>query len=106
MTKSSSLKTSPKRERASRVQSCLPVSVNGITGVTRDISATGVFFEIDEKYSAGSKIQFELQLDTPGGPLRLVCNGEVVRVVTKDGRSGVAARIISQSIESATPKAA
>ena len=106
MTKSSSLKTSPKRERASRVQSCLPVSVNGVAGVTRDISATGVFFEIDEKYSAGSKIQFELQLDTPGGPLRLVCDGEVVRVVTKDGRSGVAARIINQSIESATPKAA
>ncbi len=106
MTKSSALKTSPKRERASRVQSCLPVSINGATGVTRDISATGVFFEIDESYPKGSKIQFELKLDTPGGPLKLVCHAEVVRVVKADGRSGIAAKIISQSIESATALAA
>jgi hypothetical protein len=104
MPKSSSMKSSPNRERASRVQSCLPVSVNGVKGVTRDISATGVFFEIDDNYSAGSKIQFELQLDTPGGPLRLVCDGEVVRVVSEGGKSHVAARIISQTIESVPPK--
>ncbi len=106
MTKSASFKTSPKRERASRVQSCLPVSVNGVEGVTRDVSATGIFFEIDDHYHEGAKIRFELQLDTPGGPLKLVCDGEVVRVVSKDGRSGVAAKIINQTIESASPKVA
>jgi hypothetical protein len=106
MTKSSSLKTSPKRDRADRVQSCLPVSVNGITGITRDISATGVFFEIDDKLPHGSRIQFEIELNTPGGPLRLVCDGEVVRVVTEGGRSSVAAKILNQSIESVPPKAA
>jgi len=106
MTKSSSLKTFPKRDRADRINSCLPLSVNGKAGVTRDISATGVFFEIDENFSAGTKIQFEVELNTPGGPLRLVCDGEVVRVVTEGGRSGVAAKILNQSIESARPKVA
>ena len=95
------MKTSTKRDRASRVTSCLPVSLNGKTGVTRDISATGILFEIDEDHKEGSSISLEIELDTPGGPLKLLCKAKVVRVVKEGGRSAIAAKIISQSLASA-----
>ncbi len=99
MVKNTSLKPKAKLERASRIASCLPVSVNGKSGTTRDISATGIFFEIDDEHSEGSEIQFEVELNTPGGPLKLVCSGQVVRVVKEGGRSAIAAKIISQTLE-------
>ena len=95
------MKTSTKRDRASRVTSCLPVSLNGKTGVTRDISATGILFEIDEDHKEGSSISLEIELDTPGGLLKLLCKAKVVRVVKEGGRSAIAAKIISQSLASA-----
>ena len=101
MVKTSTMKTSTKRDRASRVSSCLPVSLNGKTGVTRDISATGILFEIDEDHKEGSSISLEIELDTPGGPLKLLCKAKVVRVVKEGGRSAIAAKIISQSLASA-----
>jgi hypothetical protein len=75
--------------------------LNGKTGVTRDISATGIFFEIDEDHKEGSSISLEIELDTPGGALKLLCDAKIVRVVKEGGRSGIAARIISQSLASA-----
>ena len=101
MVKTSTMKTSTKRDRASRVTSCLPVSLNGKTGVTRDISATGILFEIDEDHQEGSSISLEIELDTPGGQLKLLCKAKVVRVVKEGGRSAIAAKIISQSLASA-----
>jgi hypothetical protein len=101
MVKTSTMKTSTKRDRASRVASCLPVSLNGKTGVTRDISATGILFEIDEDHKEGSSINLEIELETPGGPLKLLCKAKVVRVVKEGGRSSIAAKIISQSLASA-----
>ena len=99
MVKSTSLKPSAKRDRASRVRSCLPVSINGKAGVTRDISATGIFFEIDDDHKEGSQIHFEVELETPGGPLMLVCKGKVVRVSKENGRSAVAVKIIDQTLK-------
>jgi len=101
MVKSTSIKPSAKRDRASRVSSCLPVSLNGKSGITRDISATGILFEIDEDHPEGSNISFEVELNTPGGTLKLLCNAKIVRVVKEGGRSSIAAKIISQSLVSA-----
>jgi hypothetical protein len=83
------------------VSSCLPVSLNGKAGITRDISATGILFEIDEDHPEGSNISFEVELNTPGGTLKLLCNAKIVRVVKEGGRSSIAAKIISQSLVSA-----
>ena len=90
------------RRSDTRVKSALPVMVNGVAGKTRDISASGVFFEIDETSNdLGSLIQFSVQLDTPGGMINLVCQGEVVRLEKRDGKLGIAAKIISQTMQSA-----
>lgn len=84
-----------------RITTSFPVTVNGSAGKTRDISASGIFFEVDENTELGSKIHFSVQLDTPGGLLKLVCEGEVIRLEKRDGKLGVAAKIISQEMESA-----
>lgn len=84
-----------------RIATSFPVTVNGSAGKTRDISASGIFFEVDENTELGSKINFSVQLDTPGGLLKLVCEGEVIRLEKRDGKLGVAAKILSQEMESA-----
>ena len=89
------------RRRDERISTAFPVTINGATGKTRDISASGIFFEVDEDTKLGSKIQFSVQLDTPGGILKLVCEGEVIRLEKRDGKLGVAAKIISQEMEGA-----
>jgi hypothetical protein len=85
-----------KRQGAPRVPSHLVVVENGQKGVMRDVSATGIFFEIDAKHESGSVIQFHVELDTPGGKLKLMCEGEVVRVEHLNGKVGVAAKILKQ----------
>ena len=87
------------KQREKRVNTCLPVSVNGKLGVTRDISATGVYFTVDDSYEKGTAIEFWIELDTPGGPLKLQCNGEVMRVDNDGARSGIAVKILDQSLQ-------
>ena len=87
------------RQGAPRIPSNLVVVENGKKGITRDVSATGIFFEIDAKHEAGSAIQFQIELDTPGGKLMLMCEGEVVRVEDLNGKVGIAAKILKQEIK-------
>jgi hypothetical protein len=93
------MKDHDQRKGAARISSNLVVIENGKKGVTRDISATGVFFEIDAKHEAGSAIKFHIELDTPGGKLMLVCEGEVIRVEDLSGKVGIAAKILKQEIK-------
>ena len=88
------------RDRAPRVRSQLPIVLNGKKGLTQDISATGFYFEIDADQKIGSTIEFSIELDTPGGKLQILCSCEVVRLESKGGKLGVAAKIIKQEIQS------
>ena len=87
-------------DRAPRLRSQLPVVLNGKKGLTQDISATGCYFEIDADQKIGSTIEFSIEVDTPGGRLQILCSGEVVRLESKGGKLGVAAKINKQEIRS------
>ena len=79
-----------------------PVRLDRGVGVTQNVSASGVFFETNVDHAEGSKISFAIELDGPGGKkLMLRCRGEIVRVERRDGKVGVAARIVSSKVESA-----
>jgi len=96
--KSKPIRTSVKKKvRADRHPVVLPISVGPSKGVVKDISTTGVYFEIDQSQSIGSNIDFVIDLDTPGGPIQIQCHGTVVRIEEKSGRIGIAATI-SESI--------
>ncbi len=80
------------RRTAPRLEIGLPVELDCGKGWTCDVSASGVFFETKEPMSPGAPIRFSLLLEqSASGPLRLECEGRVVRVEQRDGEIGVAA---------------
>lgn len=85
-----------KHERgADRFDTELPVEMGDIRGLTRNISATGVYFETESGQMPGSHVHFTVEVNVQGEKLKLVCEGEVVRVDRKDGTLGIAAKLVS-----------
>ena len=91
--------TSQQRRGAPRINSRLPIVIGNKTGVSVDISATGICFEFDEQHEVGSVIHFYVSLETPGGPLKLTCEAEVARVEKSGEKVMVGVKILNQSIE-------
>lgn len=85
----------------SREQVSLPLKLaGGGTGLTSDISASGLFFETDSNQHLGGLIDFEIELDTPGGPMKLKVQGQIVRLLAEGGRTGVGVKMLSSRLES------
>jgi hypothetical protein len=83
-----------------REQIQLPVGlVGGQQTLTRDISATGLFFEMDSVQQVGGLIDLEIDLDTPGGPMRLKAQGQIVRIEPQGGKTGVGVKLLSSRLE-------
>jgi hypothetical protein len=93
------------QRREERVPASLPVGLDGGNGVTRDVSASGIFFETDVSYAAGSHILFTVDIGTPGGNMVLSCQGQIVRVERLGAKVGVAVRITESSIRAAAATA-
>ena len=86
--------------RAERYEATVPVSLEHGKGVTRNVSSSGVYFETDQAFTAGSAVSFRLDFENaPGGPLRVTCEGKIVRVEQRDGKLGVAATITDYKFE-------
>ena len=82
-----------KHPRAERVRALLPVLIGKAhQGLTRDVSASGAFFETDASYRVGSVVRFAINLDTPWGPAQFDYRGKIVRLERHDGTVGVAVR--------------
>lgn len=78
----------------SRFMTVLAVALEGSQAWTRDVSATGVYFETGNSRPLGSVVNFLLEVSISGEWLNLICEGEVVRVDPKpDGKVGIAARL-------------
>lgn len=88
-----------KISREERVPAALPVSLDRGAGITRDVSASGVFFETDVNYAPGSEISFAIELNGPAGKMMFKCLGQIVRVEERGGKVGVAAKIIESRLE-------
>ncbi len=90
---------SRERRRAARFPIAIPVELEGGTGVTRDVSLSGVFFETNQFFALGEPIRLTLVLEraSPGQPVRLQCDGRVVRVERRQAelRLGIAVAIES-----------
>jgi len=89
-----------KQARRTRISARLPVNVNGVRGVTRDISTTGMFIIQSIQHEMGSRVDFWLDMDTPEGKVKLRCKGEVMRVEELDGKVGIGVKILSQERQS------
>lgn len=70
------------------------VYLKSAVGVTRDISASGVYFWISGAYAVGESISFSIELKRPRGVTMRKCKGEILRVEPQDGsRVGLAVKI-------------
>ena len=96
--------SAPKQARRTRINAKLPVNVNGVRGITRDISTTGMFIIQSNQHQMGSHVDFWLDMDTPEGKVKMCCKGEVMRIEEVDGKVGIGVRILSQERQSFAKK--
>jgi hypothetical protein len=81
--------------KSDRVKSELPIVIDGVQAIIRDISTTGVFLEVKNPVEPNSIIEFLVTLDHPTGKLVFSCQGEVVRMEELEESYGVATKILS-----------
>ena len=78
----------------------MAVFLKNVEGITRDVSASGVFFWTSESVCAlGELISFSVELKRPEGRLMLKCQGDVVRTEPRSGMLGVAVRITNSTMK-------
>lgn len=86
-----------------RFDTQLPIRINGAPGEARNISAHGIYMEIDMRQELGAVVNFTVEFMLYGRPQRLLCEGEVVRVDEQDGRVRVAARLLAPLFDEEEP---
>ena len=90
----------PEKRRGQRIRTALPVFLKNAQGITRDVSASGVFFWTSESiFALGELINFSVELKRPEGRMMLKCQGDVVRTEPRAAELGVAVKIIESAME-------
>jgi environmental stress-induced protein Ves len=73
------------------------------TGITKNISASGIYFEMDTEMQAGQTVSLIIDLNVVGRQMKWSCTAEVVREERRDNRRGYGARILSQELHDLDP---
>jgi hypothetical protein len=79
------------RRRGQRFKLAVPVRLKNGTGITCDISTSGIFFETESAHSVGDMIRLFLNFEEQ----TLQCEARVVRVEPRNGQFGVAVELTS-----------
>jgi hypothetical protein len=87
-------RTADHRE-AVRFETVLPLEMEGIAGFTRDVSATGIYFETAALQEIGPIVSFIMRYRLGGQVHELECDARVVRVEAQGDRVGIAARLMA-----------
>jgi hypothetical protein len=88
------------KRRGPRIHAALPVFLKNAQGITRDVSASGLFFWISESTCVlGELIDISVELRRRDGSLVLRCHGDVVRTEPRVTGIGVAVNIIDSAME-------
>jgi PilZ domain len=88
------------KRRHHRANTGMRVFLKSATGVTRNMSASGVYFWISGTYAIGQSISFWIELKRARGRMMRKCKGKVLRVDRQDSsRVGVAVRITESRME-------
>lgn len=83
-----------------RVESKLAITLDGGTGISRNVSASGIYFETEVPLRAGGSVSFSVDFTNPEGqPVRMFCAGWIVRIEELEGRLGAGVRIDEFHIE-------
>ena len=82
---------------ARRYVLALPVQLARGSGLTRDVSAGGVYFLTDQAYALDAQLDLTLVFGAPPPelPIQVQCHARVVRVESRGDDVGIAAAITS-----------
>ncbi len=84
---------------ASRLDAALPVTLEQNTGLTRNVSASGICFEVDSHYALGSEISFVIELETFNKKMFLNCKGRIVRTEDHGNKTDVAVQLLESNLQ-------
>jgi hypothetical protein len=72
----------------------LPVKLaGGVQALTRDISPSGMFLELQGSHDVVGPLHFEMQIEQPR--MRFTAEGRIVRVEHHEGTTGIAVKLLS-----------
>lgn len=90
------------KRRERRVEASLPVMFVGLDGVkgavTRDVSASGMYFESGTGLAPGALFDLNVDIDTSSGKRILSGRGVIVRVDSINDRFGCAVKILESRL--------
>ena len=83
----------PERRSAPRHRMSVPVTFPGGTGLTRDVSSSGVYFLSESSFEEGQPVSLTLTLEhsSPKGPVDVTYQGVVTRTEVHGARTGAQA---------------
>ncbi len=81
--------------RFPRFKGEIPVILDHGDGITRDYSTAGVYFLTEGSYAPGEALNFTLVLNNQpdGRPVRVRCQGTVIRTTPEEQKLGVAVKV-------------
>lgn len=80
-----------------RVKAQMPIMLDGLVGLTHDISVNGICFEVDADFASSGEISFFIDIASLGDKMVLECKGNIVRS-TLQGKKTVVAVEMTQSV--------
>jgi len=92
---------SKNRRAEERVKVELPVRLDNASGVTRDVSASGISFEVDANFTSGSEVSFVIELEGFNELMLLQCKGSIIRTEAHGEKIGVAVKITESVMQAA-----
>lgn len=87
------------KRKEERISATLSAIVQGAAGKVRNVSASGLFLEVEKSYRVGSAVEFTVVLNTPGGKMLLKGKGKVVRAESGAATTGVGIEITNTILE-------
>jgi hypothetical protein len=95
-------KEKPEKRRGPRILTAMPVFLKNTQGITRDVSASGVYFWLSEPVCApGESISLSVELKRARGRMLLKCQGDVLRTEPCPAGIGVAVSITDSAMTQA-----
>ena len=95
--------TSSQRDQRleARIEVALPVALDHDAGLTRNVSASGICFEVDCDYTLGSEISFVIELETFNEKMILNCKGRIIRTEDHGDKKDVAVQLLESNLQAA-----
>lgn len=86
---------SMQKRATERIEVEVPVHLETGSGISRNVSLSGIYFLTDQTFEEGKRFRFTIEFEfaIPGRPIHLDCTAQVLRMEHQGEKLGIAARI-------------